>query len=340
MTPLVDEGVHHGGTEGHGVYGIVADGEAGRNGIGRLGREGRIDGAMINGPPRPDEQPAARPVPIDYASPQVPAHPPNASLIVAISFAVTGLGALLYFAPQPQRDHAAFGWLAASIAMLGSMIAAIPAVLKGRSEHIRRGGRWIAGCTAICALLCGAVFINLANRSTGPQPPRLRCQYHLRLISAALLMYAQGNSGYYPADLAALLPPVSADWLVCPATTDKPAVAPTTQQIQAMIRNMPGHLSYVYLAAGQRRNDLPKDFILVYEPLANHAGEHGSGIGIVRNDGYVDWVGTAEANWILGELAQGRNPPRPMPGSKTRAAPASQGAGRNAAATRPATESD
>jgi prepilin-type processing-associated H-X9-DG protein len=88
--------------------------------------------------------------------------------------------------------------------------------------------------------------------------------------------------------------------LVCPSSRDEPAEGATTAKILADLAK-PGHVSYVYRAAGLR-NDQPQGALLMHENPTNHKGVGGNAL---YGDGRVEWLLAAELQQEFQRAAQG-----------------------------------
>ena len=120
--------------------------------------------------------------------------------------------------------------------------------------------------------------------------------------------YAKSHGGAYPPGLAhlALTGDLDAFQFVCPSSQDEQATGATPDELVENLSE-PGHLSYVYTAGGLK-SPAPDRAVLAHEHLENHTGD---GINVLYGDGRVEFVGKAEAEHVMAELAAGHNPPRP-----------------------------
>jgi hypothetical protein len=182
------------------------------------------------------------------------------------------------------------------------------ATLENASPQKGEGSRNPLLLWIILAVLIGLAPIAYRRGHSGPL-----CYRRLHQISNGLLLYAIDHHGKFPDNLSGLieesLPPSA---LVCPNSSDTPAkVGPTTQATIANV-NAGGHMSYIYLGKG-RSNNLPADFVLVYEPLANHSNV---GMNVLFGDLHLQFLTRREATWMLSEIDSGHNPPRPDPSTQ------------------------
>lgn len=160
-----------------------------------------------------------------------------------------------------------------------------------------------AGLLAL-PLLRNRFFPPLVSR---PANNPVKCGAHLKAIGQAILLYARHHQGRYPDSLGELVTEglTPADF-ICPESDDEPAnPAPTTQATIAGI-DIPGHLSYIYLAQGRTPTTPRGDLVLAYEPLSNHQAK---GMNILFGDGHVEWFNPQLAAKWLPQLSAGHNPP-------------------------------
>ena len=157
-------------------------------------------------------------------------------------------------------------------------------------------------------------FLCLSIAWSGASEPgnRLACASHLRRIGQSLTFYAVKYDTRYPPtlDLLILHADTPAELFVCASTGDDPARGATLDEVIHSFRADPRHNSYAYAAANLTADAVTRDHVLAYEHLPNHGHD---GINVLFGDGNVRWVGRAEAERIVKDLAQGRNPPRQSP---------------------------
>lgn len=102
--------------------------------------------------------------------------------------------------------------------------------------------------------------------------PRAICASNLRQIGQAMLLYANENKGVYPRRMEDLLltQNITSDVFTCPDSGDIKATGPNARAVATALTTG-GHLSYLYLGRGLRR-DAPADTVLACEWLSNHDG--------------------------------------------------------------------
>jgi prepilin-type processing-associated H-X9-DG protein len=170
------------------------------------------------------------------------------------------------------------------------------------------------GPTGLVALVLISLLllpIFLPPRGRGPARV-VQCMSNLRVIYAAIQIYADKNNGLLPPNLGATLEAGSlyADVFVCPGSTDTRATGPTTRALALDLAN-PGHCSYVLASSlPQKRNALTRSHVLAYEPLKNHRTRLTAYTNVLFGDGHVERVPQAEMDRIVAELKSGFNPPR------------------------------
>jgi hypothetical protein len=146
--------------------------------------------------------------------------------------------------------------------------------------------------------------LTLASRAPF-QERRNRCASNLHQIGLEILLYSQDNNGSYPDSLATLMlaEPMDPSIFVCPASSDTPTTAPSTQ---AMADDMskPGHVSYIYLGKGLTDKTVLSNQIIAYEPLANH----GDGIDVLLSNGTSRFVDAKSATKIISDANAGIRP--------------------------------
>lgn len=130
---------------------------------------------------------------------------------------------------------------------------------------------WIAAGIAGVVLFFVVVILPESNRAR-PSSQRLICSRNLRQIGQTLLIYANDSDGVYPNRIEDLLltQNTTSDVFTCPVSGDVKATGPNARAV-AMALTTGGHLSYLYLGRGLRR-DAPADTVLACEWLSNHDG--------------------------------------------------------------------
>ena len=93
---------------------------------------------------------------------------------------------------------------------------------------------------------------------------------------------------------------------VCPSSQDERAPGATAREAAEHLAE-PGHLSYVYVAAGMRASR-SEEVVLLYDRPGNHGV--GDGITVLFDDGHAEFHGRDAAKWFIDELQAGHNPPR------------------------------
>lgn len=110
---------------------------------------------------------------------------------------------------------------------------------------------------------------------------RAVCTSNLRGIGQGCHIYANDHREKFPPDLAALV----TEGMATPMTFICPSSGQTEGEAKAALAGGPGRLSYMYIA-GQDASGDPRN-VLVYEDLANHAGEGGN---VLFADGSVRFL--------------------------------------------------
>lgn len=100
-----------------------------------------------------------------------------------------------------------------------------------------------------------------------------KCMAQMALIGDSLSQYASDHDGKYPRDIVELVRAgyLRGSWsLVCPMTSDRPALGRTPSEIADHLAEG-GHMSYVYIGADVSRRD-GGDTPVLYERPENHGG--------------------------------------------------------------------
>jgi prepilin-type processing-associated H-X9-DG protein len=137
---------------------------------------------------------------------------------------------------------------------------------------------------------------------------RVKCASNLRQIGLAIEMYANDQVGQLPPDLATVLATedLTSEVFICPSSDDERATGRTTEVMLQDFRQ-PGHCSYVYGSPLPATwSALTKDHILAYE-LQPHGKD---GMNVLFGDAHVEFIVKPQADYIVGELKAGFNPPR------------------------------
>jgi hypothetical protein len=128
-----------------------------------------------------------------------------------------------------------------------------------------------------------------------------RCQRNLQTLYLLLLMYSKEH-GRFPDSLNALLQTsntvISESDLACPVAQAIPSQDATTKPAR--------NSAYIYCGSGLT-GDLSPDFIMVYEPAANHGWR---GVRFLYADGGINSLNPAKAERVIAEIESGHNPPR------------------------------
>jgi prepilin-type processing-associated H-X9-DG protein len=168
----------------------------------------------------------------------------------------------------------------------------------------------IVGIVIACVVIFGACGVSIllpALSKARETANRVKCMTNLRQIGTAMMLYANENNGAYPDTIGGLMDqPITTAVLVCPSSTDTPALPGATPKATGANVEAGGHLSYVYLGKGLT-NRAQADLVLVYEPMANH---HNSGMSVLYGDGHVEFLNAQNAGAVMAELNAGHNPPR------------------------------
>lgn len=253
-------------------------------------------------PPHPQQQPQYQPPP--GAAP----HYPGAA----------GPGGYGGYQPPPQQQSNGLAIASLVFGIIGMIIPVIPSIIGivlgiiglNRTKDPRVGGKGLAiagiSVSVVSFFMAGcmlSILLPSLNRAR-ETANRVKCASNLRQIGQALLLYGNENRGQYPpADFAPLLltQDITAEVFVCPSGDHAVAPGGTVQQQAAVL---PRHLSYVYVPGGTTNSSA--DFVLAYEPLANHGGD---GANFLFGDGHVSWENKQTAAAMIKSLEAGQNPP-------------------------------
>jgi len=250
---------------------------------------------------------------LSYATPD-----PANSLSTATRLNRVALGLLLVWLPMlalsgtVARPFATyFIWLIVALPMVALIIAVVSLNLPRKRSEDRRRAILAIVLSLICSIvaLVGAALPSL-NTPRSPSP-QVKCGSNLRQIGQGIMMYANDHKGRFPTTLDLLISDqdMSPEVFTCPSTNDVSAKGATTQQIVADFAK-PGRCSYIYVGGNLNTTTATAAHIAAYEPLANHKG---TGMNVLFGDGHAEWLDVKAANYMLAELAAGRNPPKPAP---------------------------
>jgi len=140
------------------------------------------------------------------------------------------------------------------------------------------------------AALMASILAPALSRSR-EQANRVKSMSNERQIGQAMIMYANENKQKYPPDLGTLVKAeefIPASTFISPDSNTQVPPGLTRDQ-QADWVNV--HSDYIYLGSGLGTNG-PADQILLYEKPGAHGGQ---GMGLLYNDGHVEWQNTGEA---------------------------------------------
>jgi hypothetical protein len=178
-------------------------------------------------------------------------------------------------------------------------------------QTLRRIAHWIIGTFIILVLI--ALFIP-SHHPGRRNVNQVKCASNLRQLGQALLIYTNNHQSKFPSSFNDLFlaDHPNSELFVCPASPDDRATGPTTQALEADFAS-PGHLSYLYCAAGLT-TAVPPNTVLAYEPLINHQDEGAdiAGSHFLLATGRVLFLKTPDATRAIADLKSGTNPPAPI----------------------------
>ena len=177
----------------------------------------------------------------------------------------------------------------------------------GEAGDRRRSTRSLVYAGMACAMVL--VFSILLPSIGKPREKanQIKCGSNLRQIGQGIQMYANDHKGQFPATFEQLISDqeFTTEVFICPSSNDDTASGATTRQTLIDFAK-PGHCSYIYLGRGLT-SAVSAQHVIAYEPLSNHQN---LGINVMYGDGHVDWLNKAEAEYLVGQLGAGNNPPK------------------------------
>ena len=138
----------------------------------------------------------------------------------------------------------------------------------------------------------------------------------LRQIGTAIELYARENRGAFPPSFEVLMvqQDLPASTFICRHSGHTPATGPTCQVAARRMATVPGHCSYVYLAAGRKTTTVRATEIVAYEPPGTHSAP---GMAALFGDGHTEWLDATAAATALAQVNAGVSPvclpPAPTP---------------------------
>jgi prepilin-type processing-associated H-X9-DG protein len=282
------------------------------------------------------EHPQLPPPILNYAGPGAIITGPNTPAIIGIfcliAFPiVVSIGQILQSHAFQRRFGLTSQSLLTVVALLGLAVSPMVAILfasvgvgyakanHGRGRLAARICQWV-GTAELLFFFCFVLLPSLG--AAKERTLRVKCCSNLKQIGTAIQLYLDDSHGIFPPDLGLLLTQtdLSAQVLVCPASDEEPAEGPDPKAVAQKVLKEKGHLSYIYVYPGPEMTSgkISVDYILAYEPLANHLQE---GMNILFGDGHVEWCSKAQAVYVISELNAGFNPPRPQQAPLGGAAP-------------------
>jgi prepilin-type processing-associated H-X9-DG protein len=225
---------------------------------------------------------------------------------------------LPYASPDVPRDRsiepAALQSLICGIVFWLTPIPALLAILFGlvslRRLRIKpQRGRRAAWAGLLLGIVGCAIWTWIAfDIAREARPARtVTCAANLRSLATMLHHYALEHEGRLPdswIDLASTYP-IQSRMLVCPASSDTPAAAPTTQAIVSAIR-AGGHVSYAYLGKGRTMRGMSYKTILAFDACGEHPA---GGVPAVFADGHVEVLDRQDFVMRLQALLDQGSPP-------------------------------
>lgn len=211
------------------------------------------------------------------------------------------------------------GLVSLILPILGIVAIILGAIGLSKSKDPEVGGRGkavggiVSGVLGTVLLPSLLLLIILPGVQAGREATSgVKCGVNMRRIGMELLIQASNDrAGRFPADLGLLArqSEMTGGDFVCPSSSVRAATGPNWHsQVGSGAAS-----SYVYLRPTKYTSrDIPSDYVLLYEPLANHDGR---GANFLRADGTAAWHRKAEAERLIQQLEAGQNPPRPAGGS-------------------------
>jgi hypothetical protein len=130
------------------------------------------------------------------------------------------------------------------------------------------------------------------------------CAERLRTIGAALLSYAEKNSGRFPSKFGEFYkthPTIPTP--LCPARPGFFTNTPGEEFITALDDPTDPVNRYIYCGAGRSTSD-PKGTVILFDKLENHE----NGINVLYNDGTVEWLSADAARAFINRQNAGTQP--------------------------------
>ncbi len=251
---------------------------------------------MSQFPPKlPEGSQQAPPPPYVYSQQQQPYQVPPPGNGLAIAALVCGLVSIVFFP-----------------AGLVAIILGIVAIAKAPKPMVRGKGMAIAGIVlgTLSLLILPAILLPALSHAR-EQANRIKCASNLRQITLAVTMYTSADQhSAFPPDVATLAKVMELDpkMFVCPTSNQNAATAP--EQIRVGSPNC----SYIYVyPKAFKGNQVPSDFVIVYEPIEDHS--KGANFGFA--DGRVEWLAVERAKKLIADIEAGKNPSVSLSGPPT-----------------------